>query len=320
MTRRAKKIFIIISSCIVIVAMAGLAVVSIIFKPLEGPRIIGTIKSMTIKEKDIINDYGINQNIKLKIFLPKNYDAGKKYPIIYLLDGDSLFKAAAGYLSEMIEKNPDKGAILVGIGYGYYNSYLAKFGQGRWRDYTFKEDPQFSGIANGPNFYKFLSEKLVPDIQKIYKADTSKSTLMGHSTGGDFTYYAFLQYDPSKKDANPFANFIVADGGDEKHFVDVWMPEFEKRMQQNSNAAHQTITLYRVYGYLVNPDNLYKIEDLHKWLEGKNYKEIEAYRYYPLNDDHGATMKTFIVNGLKMVLEDKEGFLTYDDESSFNFE
>ena len=132
----------------------------------------------------------------------------------------------------MIEKNPDKGAILVGIGYGYYNSYLAKFGRGRWRDYTFKEDPEFSEVANGPDFYKFLSEKLVPDIEKIYEADTSKSTLLGHSCGGDLTYYAFLQYDSSKGEANPFANFVVADGGDEQHFTDVWMPEFEKRMQQ----------------------------------------------------------------------------------------
>lgn len=112
---------------------------------------------------------------------------------------------------------------------------------------------------------------------------------------------------------------MVADGGDEQHFIDVWMPAFEKRMQQNGNVTHQKITLYRVYGYLVNPDNLYKIEALHKWLADKNYKGIEAYRYYPLDDDHGATMKTSIVNGFRMVLGDKEGFLTYDDESSYHF-
>ena len=51
-----------------------------------------------------------------------------------------------------------------------------------------------------------------------------------------------------------------------------------------------------------------------------NYEGIQAYRYYPLNDDHGATMKTSIVNGLKMVLENKEGFQTYADESSYHFE
>ncbi len=30
-------------------------------------------------------------------------------------------------------------------------------------------------------------------------------------------------------------------------------------------------------------------------------------------------MKTIIVNGLAMVMEDKEDFLTYDDESSYHF-
>jgi len=162
MTRLVKKVWIIVAASIAIVAIAGLITASILFSPLKGPRIVGTVKTMIYKEKDIIKDYGIDENIKLKIFLPKNYDADKEYPIIYLLDGGSLFKAAAGYLSEMIVKNPDKEAILVGIGYGYYNSYLAKFGRGRWRDYTFKEDPQFSEVANGPWFYKFLSEKLVP--------------------------------------------------------------------------------------------------------------------------------------------------------------
>ena len=40
----------------------------------------------------------------LKVFLPENYDASRKYPVIYTLDGESLFKTLAQNISILQDK------------------------------------------------------------------------------------------------------------------------------------------------------------------------------------------------------------------------
>jgi len=284
---------------------------------LKGPEINGKIEKFTFRKEEL-NDYGINQDVKLQIYLPFNYDPAKSYPIIFLLDGDDMFKGAAGYLSQMIGDHSVPEAILVGIGYGYLNGYWAPKDKGRWRDYALPEDPEFGKTANAPRFYRFLSKELVPIIIDKYHGLPEQSTLIGHSMGGDFTYYAFLMYDPSLGDKNPFINFIIGDGGNEDHFAAVYTPPFEKRMAQNNNQTHTPLILYRVWGYLVYKPGLKGMEDLHKWLTEKNYNKITAYRYYPLADDHAATMKTTVINGIKVTLGSKS-FLDYSDKSSFHF-
>ncbi|GAB5476157.1 MAG: hypothetical protein Mars2KO_42560 [Maribacter sp.] len=316
--KKKKGIIIALLLITVIGTLLFFGVRSILFGGLQGPDIVGSVETFTYDKKDIPKEFGIDEDLVLKIYKPNNFDPNRKYPIIYLLDGDSLFEGAAGYLSEELKNNPDAAAILIGLGYGYYNSYLADFGKGRWRDYTFKEDEEFEDVANGPKFYDFLSEKLVPEMNKKFNGDFTNSTLIGHSCGGDFTFYAFLQYDPIKKEKNPFTNFIVGDGGDEAHFKDIWMPHFAETMNKKEGRAYAPLHFYRVYGYLVDPTNLHKVEELHLWLENKNFENISSHRYYPLKDDHAATMKTTIVNGIKIALGD-DSFKKYEDESSHRF-
>ena len=284
---------------------------------LKGPAINGTIEKQTFS-KEGLRDYGINQDIKLKIYLPPGYDTTKQYQMIFLLDGDDMFKGAAGYLSQMIANNTVPAAVLVGIGYGYSNGYLAGPKEGRWRDYSFPEDPEFGVAANGPGFYRFLSNLLVPDMKKKYPAGSNSIGLIGHSMCRDFTYYAFLQYDPALGEKNPFTHFILGDGGNEDHFLNVYMPAFEAKMAGYGGKTHTPLTIYRVWGYKTYVPGLKGQEDMHRWLVRKQYKTVKAYRYYPLEDDHAGTMKTTVVNGIKIILG-TGSFLDYPDSSGFHF-
>lgn len=284
---------------------------------LKGPAIIGTIENQTYPKEGLKN-YGINQDVKLKIYLPPGYDTAKQYPMIFLLDGDDMFKGAAGYLSQMIANHTVPEAVLVGIGYGYLNGYLAGAKEGRWRDYSFPEDPEFGLAANGPGFYRFLYNVLVPAMKKKYHAGSNSSGLIGHSMGGDFTYYAFLQYDPTLGVKNPFTHFILGDGGNEDHFGKVYMPAFETKMAANGGNSHTPITIYRVWGYKTYVPGLKGQEDMHQWIVDKHYNTVHAYRYYPLADDHAGTMKTTVVNGIKIILG-SASFMDYADSLGFHF-
>lgn len=318
MAVKRRKIFRVIGIIVLLGVILFYGGRAILFGGLKGPKPKGTFENVIYKKETIETDYGIDEDVELQVFLPKGYKKGQKYPLVFLLDGDSLFKGAAGYLTQLIDDNPGKQAILIGLGYGYYNSYLADFGKGRWRDYTFKEDAQFKEVANGPNFYRFLEEKVVPEMHERYSKGTWDNTLIGHSCGGDFTFHAFLQYDAQKKEANPFRNFIVGDGGEESHFKKLGMPKFEERLARNGEVTYGNITLYRVYGYLVDTENISKIENLHQWAANLEMDNLRAYRYYPLDEDHAATMKTTIVNGLKIALQD-DTFKNYDDQNSHRF-
>ncbi|MFV7791406.1 alpha/beta hydrolase, partial [Aliarcobacter lanthieri] len=53
-------------------------------------------------------------------------------------------------------------------------------------------------------FYSFIQKQLKPIIEKNYKVDKHKQTLFGHSYGGLFTLYSFLNH------PNDFQNFIAA--------------------------------------------------------------------------------------------------------------
>jgi len=271
--------------------------------PLDGaPPIKGVVKEHVFPMDDIEARYGINEDIKLSIYLPPQYDGDRKLPVIYLLDGDSLFEGTAGYLSAMIEENPNHAAILIGVGYGYLNPYLAEMGMGRWRDYAIPGDKEFNVNPNAPGFLAFLTQHLVPYIKSNYKVDDSRSALFGHSMGGDMAFFSFLSFQPQKVD-NPFTHFVIADGGNEAHFVERYMPEFEQRLASYATPLNQTLHVYFIWGGEVGEEGaLEHIESLYRWTENLNYPGVKGYRYFPAGLDHGATMRTMAVEGLNLLL------------------
>lgn len=126
------------------------------------------------------------------IYLPADYTAsGKKYPVIYMHDGQNLFDAyTSGYgewgIDEILDKLPAKEqCIVVGIDHGgeyritEYDPYDTKYGKGRGDDYV-----------------EFLVKILKPYIDAHYrtKADAKHTTIAGSSMGGLISMYAILKY------------------------------------------------------------------------------------------------------------------------------
>lgn len=126
------------------------------------------------------------------IYLPADYDASrKKYPVIYMHDGQNLFDDyTSGYgewgVDEIMDKLPAKEeSIIVGIDHGgayrltEYDPYNTQYGQGRGDDYV-----------------DFLVQTLKPYIDEHYrtKKDAHNTTIAGSSMGGLISMYAILKY------------------------------------------------------------------------------------------------------------------------------
>jgi hypothetical protein len=119
---------------------------------------------------------------------PEGYDPAKRYPVVYVLDGDSLFPllAASHLLIALDDKVPE--AIVVGIAYGSFDPAVNK------RDIDFlPAGPGGPNAAAGaPIFARFLRNELLPRIERRFSADPARRVLFGQSFGGSFVLYSAL--------------------------------------------------------------------------------------------------------------------------------
>lgn len=120
--------------------------------------------------------------------LPQGYAAEpqRSYPIVYLLDGDSLFPiiAASHLFLTIDDKMPE--AIVVGIAYGSFDKPINR----RHIDFM----PSGPGIAANEariaDFHRFLERELIPNVERRYRADAAKRILFGQSRGGALILYS----------------------------------------------------------------------------------------------------------------------------------
>lgn len=123
------------------------------------------------------------------IRLPEGYSNSSlttRYPVVYLLDGDSLFPilATEHLFLTYDEKLPE--AIVVGIAYGSFDPSINK----RDVDFTGPADGVRPDVAGAPAFHRFLKTELIPAIERRYRVDPGRRILFGQSRGGSFVLYS----------------------------------------------------------------------------------------------------------------------------------
>lgn len=129
-----------------------------------------------------------NASRALWVSLPPDYEqaAGRRYPVMYVLDGRGLFPiatASARFLS-VFEGAPEM--IVVGIDSA---SQAA-----RRRDFTPVRAPADAEDVSGhaDSFSAFLVKTVLPRVERDFRAD-GRSILVGHSLAGLFTLDARLK-------------------------------------------------------------------------------------------------------------------------------
>ncbi len=129
---------------------------------------------------------------KISALLPHDYyESDKRYPVLYLQDGQNLFDPMAPYGDWAIDKSLEKLAqegfsdiIIIAIDHGdneRINEYLPYY------------HPRY-GEGKGNFYIQFIIEKLIPYINKNYKTltDFENTGIGGSSLGGLISLYAGL--------------------------------------------------------------------------------------------------------------------------------
>ena len=133
------------------------------------------------------------------VYLPPGYEAGKKrYPVLYLHDGQNLFDGATSFIpgqewrvdetaQSLIAAGQIEPLIIVGIN---------NTGKDRINEYTPTEDPKFKLGGKADLYGRLIVEELKPFIDANYRTrrDAQHTGLGGSSLGGLVSLYLGLKY------------------------------------------------------------------------------------------------------------------------------
>ncbi len=140
-----------------------------------------------IKFKSAIN----NQDYVLNIYLPTSYnDTTKKFPVLYVLDGQWSFPyigGVQGIAEGLFYDGLVPEMIVVGI------TWTGDYDTNRQRDFTPVQTNEFPNSGGAPKFFNVLRNEMVRMIDSSYRTDKVNNTLTGGSLGGLFTLYALFQ-------------------------------------------------------------------------------------------------------------------------------
>ena len=137
----------------------------------------------------------LNRYRRVWICLPLNYEkSGKKYPVIYMHDGQNVFDAKTSYAGEWgvdecldtLEQKTGKGFIVVAVDNG-----LDK----RIAELTAWKNDKYGG-GEGAQYVDFMAKTLKPYIDKHFRTLPNKenTAMIGSSLGGLISVYAAVRY------------------------------------------------------------------------------------------------------------------------------
>ena len=166
---------------------------------------------------------------KIWIYLPPDYETGKKkYPVIYMQDGQNLFDNSTSFSGEWeidetsnkLFSKGDSAAIVVGIDNG---------GNHRIDDYSPWKNPNYGG-GEGDLYAGFLAKTLKPYIDKNYRTlqNAKNTALIGSSMGGLISFYTGLKYPEKFRKLGIFSPSFWFAEADLKSFIQKNSKNFKK--------------------------------------------------------------------------------------------
>ena len=139
---------------------------------------------------------GLNRTRTVRIYLPPGYESStRRYPVLYMHDGQNLFDAATSYVGKewgvdetlnALAKSRGLEVIVVGIDNG---------GADRIHELNAWDNPEY-GKGEGEQYMAFVVNVLKPWVDRHYRTrpDRRHTAIMGSSMGGLISSYALSRY------------------------------------------------------------------------------------------------------------------------------
>jgi len=148
-----------------------------------------TVKNglVVMGKTDSVKSKILGEKRQVWIYLPNgagNADSKKRYPVVYLLDGDGHFASVAGMVQQLSEVNGNTicpEMIVVAIPNTDRTRDLTPTNS--LLDPSGKKVDMFKTSGGGEKFTSFIEKELIPHIDSVYPTAPYK-VLIGHSFGG----------------------------------------------------------------------------------------------------------------------------------------
>lgn len=130
----------------------------------------------------------VGRLLHIYVAFPESYTqrARARYPVVYLLDGDSLFPIHATHHWFLHYDEGVPEAIVVGIAYGSFDPSVNKRGY----DFSAAASDASKEQGGASAFHAFLETELLPEIDRRYRTDPDRRVLFGQSRAGYMVLYS----------------------------------------------------------------------------------------------------------------------------------
>jgi len=171
--------------------------------------LFSTLKSQEHNSKVIVYENFKSEYVKsrnVEVWLPENYSKEKKYPVLYMHDGQNVFNPLTSYtgidwgadetMDSLISEGKVREAIIVAAWCTdlRFNEYMPNIELSDDQKELLKQRTESALLSD--SYLKFMVEELKPFIDKNYSTlpDRENTMIMGSSMGGLISFYALCQY------------------------------------------------------------------------------------------------------------------------------
>ncbi len=240
---------------------------------------------IVIGQKVKLNSKILNEDRMLWIYCPDTSSAsGQRFPVMYLLDGESNFIGATGIVQFLSANDRIPNTIVVGIE-----------NTNRMHDLTpLPADTNFAGSGGADTFLEFISRELIPYVDSHYPTAPFRM-LVGHSIGGLFALNALL--------TNPktFNSYVLISSN-------LWWGN--DAILNRLEAFLTKVPRIRAFIYQTtaqeSPRNLASTERLVNLIDTYQVDGLEWKVQYMLSESHSSVVHRSIYDGLEFIFSSWE--------------
>ena len=277
---------------------------------------------IVIGTKDIIHSKILNEQREIWVYVPSSASdtsfSKQRYPVIYLLDGDSYFTSVVAMIKELSMEWAYPEMIVVGIP-----------NTDRMRDLspTHVDSFQFLNVSfdndmcktsgGGENFISFIEKELMPHIDSLYSTSPYRM-LIGHSLGGLTVINTLIHH------TDLFKAYVAIDPVMSSE-NQIFLKETKKALTNNDYSGvslflgiantmdfgMDTIKVKKDTSKIT--EHIRSIFELRDLLNKNRQNHLKyAWRYYN-NDTHHSVPLNAEYDGLRFILQDYQINIIYDD-------
>ena len=143
-------------------------------------------------EAQVFHSNCTGQDFQIGVWFPFSYASNnKKFPVLYVPDGEFAFPVAAGLIPTLMGAGEVPEMLVVGIAYHGISGW-GEFGVLRDRDFCTQQFQSPPHESRHVLYTRFFQEELFPLIETHYRADGSDRAVFGFSSGGFFALHMLL--------------------------------------------------------------------------------------------------------------------------------